>query len=67
MLEQQRTEVELGIRASGDTKYAFILNYGAEAARIHVKAEAADLLDGGIVKGEVVLPPYGVKVLARTE
>lgn len=60
-------EVELGIRASGDTKYAFILNYGAEAARIHVKAEAADLLDGGIVKGEAVLPPYGVKVLARTE
>lgn len=57
--------VEFGIRSSGDTDYAFLLNYGAEAVKVNVLRPAGDLLEGGSVQGELLVPPYGVKILAR--
>lgn len=56
-------QVELGIRASEDAQYAFLLNYSDEAADVLLKKSAFSLLDNRSLNGNVRLPPYGVMIL----
>lgn len=56
-------EVELGIRASEDAQYAFLLNYSEKAADVLLKKSAFSLLDNRTLSGNIQLPPYGVIIL----
>ncbi|SFE08765.1 beta-galactosidase [Paenibacillus catalpae] len=57
-------DVELGIRASENASYAFLLNYSDQSVTIQVKQRAVDLLTGETLENEVEMPAYGVIILA---
>lgn len=54
---------ELAVREKDGQAYAFVLNYKKDCAKVVVKRECADVLNGGTVCGEVVVPGYGVMVV----
>ncbi|GLX66121.1 beta-galactosidase [Paenibacillus glycanilyticus] len=56
-------EVEIGIRASDEAAYAFLLNYSDQAVTIQVKQATKDLLTGDTLHNEAVMPAYGVLIL----
>lgn len=56
-------EVELGIRASADASYVFLLNYAGEPAVVRAGQAVKELLSGEELEGEILIPPYGVLVL----
>ncbi|WP_201008836.1 beta-galactosidase [Paenibacillus glycanilyticus] len=56
-------EVEIGIRASKDASYAFLLNYSDKTVTVQVKKRVTDLLTGTALENDVAMPAYGVMVL----
>jgi Beta-galactosidase len=56
-------EVELGIRASEEAAYAFLLNYSDQPVTIQVKQAAMELVTGAMLEGDVEMPAYGVMIL----
>ena len=55
---------ELAVRAGGDARYAFVLNYLKTPVQIEVKRPLRDLIGDKTVCGSATLAPYGVMVLA---
>lgn len=49
---------EIAVRAKGDTKYMFVLNYSKDSAKINLKKSVVDMLHGGQIEGEVELKAY---------
>lgn len=60
-------QVELGIRAAGDKRFLFLLNYSGESAPVQAKTTLKDLLSGAVLEQDTVLPPYGVWILELPE
>lgn len=56
-------QVEIGIREGTDSRYVFLLNYGAEPAGITLTEPRVERLTGQTVNGTVQIPAYGVMVL----
>lgn len=53
---------ELAVRAKGDNKYLFILNFAHEAVNITINREMKDVDTGVTVNGDLTLKPYETKV-----
>jgi len=56
-------EMEIAVRAKGDEKFVFIINYDTKPQVAKVNSSAVCAVTGEEVFGEVELEPYGVKVL----
>jgi len=56
-------QVEVAIRAGEGKAYAFLLNYGSDAAQLRFKRPASDLITGSVLDGSHLLEPYGVAIL----
>lgn len=57
--------VELAIRAKGDRRFAFLLNYSGRPVSARLLRETEDLLAGErLAAGDLAIEPYGVKVLS---
>lgn len=64
---QAPQQVEVGIREADDgSEHVFLLNYGADSARIGVKEDYTDLLGASIAEGSLELPAYGVAILVKS-
>lgn len=52
-------------RCGGTEEYLFLMNFSETTKTVHLPDgfEAADVLEGGSVSGEIILPVYGVRVL----
>ncbi|MNP78087.1 hypothetical protein D3C76_1756290 [compost metagenome] len=59
--------MELGIRAAGDKRFLFVLNYSGEPAPVQLRTALKDLLSGAVLEQDTVLPPYGVWILELPE
>lgn len=58
-------EVEVAVRANGDRRIAFLLNYSDRPVQARLLREAEDLLEGKRLAAEGLdIAPYGVKVLS---
>jgi len=57
--------VEVTERESADGDLLFILNGAGVERRIDVAEGGVDLMDGQRVRGEIALPPWGVRILRR--
>ena len=53
-------------RSDGQNDYIFVMNFAGDEKKVDLgDADLVDLVNGGEVKGEVVIPGYGVKILKR--
>jgi beta-galactosidase len=58
-------EVEVAIREKQNRRFAFLLNYSDKPVTARLLRETDDMLEGGrLAAGELIIPPYGVKVLS---
>lgn len=63
---QAPEQVEVGIREADDgSERVFLLNYGADSARIEIKGDYSDLLGASIVQETLELPAYGVAIFVK--
>ena len=54
---------EIAVRAKGDKKYLFVLNYDKNAAEVTFNKEGLDLYTQQAVSGTVKLDGYGTMVV----
>ena len=55
--------VEVAVREGEGRKAVFLLNYSDQSQTAHLGLAAYDPLTGAEVTGDLVLPPYSVRVL----
>lgn len=58
-------EVEFGVRALDEMKYAFLLNYSERPVNVRFKKAFKELLSGMTLVNEVRMEPYGVFILEQ--
>jgi beta-galactosidase len=58
---------ELSLRAKGDRRFFFVLNYAKEPAVITLKREMIDLYTRQTAAGSISLPPYGTGVYSPAD
>ena len=56
---------ELAVREKDGRKYLFVLNYASESVKAVVKKELREFFGGEVIKGEVELGAYEVKIFAE--
>lgn len=61
-------ELPLGVtaqeRSNGQSTFKFIMNFSHEKKEVDLKSAVyTDMLNGGEVKGKLILPKYGVRIL----
>jgi beta-galactosidase len=67
-LLQTPTNVEVGLRQSGDRRYLFLINHGDGETAVDLQSwRGIDLLTGQQTAGQVQLPPYGVMIVVVEE
>jgi beta-galactosidase len=55
--------VEVVQRKTGEASFLFILNHGAQPAKVHLDKPARNLLAGSEHRGTLTLEPLGVAIL----
>lgn len=62
-----RAELPRGVTAQArerdGVRTVFLMNFNETAQHVDIKAECSDAIDGNRVNGDIVLPPFGVRVL----
>ena len=60
-------QIEVTRRTKGRYNYYFILNHASESVALKTEAGYFDLLEGRNAQAVFTLPPYGYKVLRKSE
>lgn len=58
--------VSTSIRTDGESDYIFVMNFSGEAKRVTLDGTRySDFISGEAIGAELVLAPYGVKVIMK--